>query len=178
MKKILTFDFARRTGWCFGCPGEEPRFGSIRFASAGASHEAIFGHAINWAQAMFTELAPDQYVYEEPMQFRGGKSRAGNDEIAYGLPAIIQGVAHNLGIHDARKARVQDVRLHFIHRNPKREIAKRETMQRCRLFGWEVRDDNEADACALWHYACTSQDSKLAIQTSDLFLPRTAGSMP
>ena len=178
MKKILALDLATRTGFAFGEPGEKPRFGSIRFASVGASHEAVFGKAINWAQDIFTKLAPDQFVYEEPMQFRGGKSRAGNDEILYGLPAIMQGVAHNLGIHDVRKARVADVRLHFIHRNCKREIAKRETMRRCRLLGWGVTDDNEADALALWHYACTFQDSKLAIQTSDLFLPRIAGSVP
>jgi hypothetical protein len=177
MKRILALDLATRTGFAFGAAGEKPRFGSIRFASVGASHEAVFGKAITWAHGMFRDLAPDQVAYEEPMQFRGGKSRAGNDEILYGLPAIMQGVAHNLGIHDVRKAAVRDVRLHFIHRNAKREIAKRETMRRCRLLGWDVRDDNEADALALWHYACIFQDSKLAIQTSDLFLPRMSGSV-
>lgn len=152
--KILALDLARNTGFAFGAASARaPEFGSIRFGSAGASHQALFAAALSWASERLLLWQPDRLVYEAPLQWRGGKSRAGNDEILHGLPAILLAVAHLRGVFDIRKAEVKDVRLHFIGGNPKREVAKRKTIQQCRSIGWAVADDNQADACALWSYA-------------------------
>ena len=40
---------------------------------------------------------------------------------------------------------------------------------RCKRLGWEVRNDNEGDACALWSYGCALIDPKLAMQVVPLF---------
>jgi hypothetical protein len=69
--------------------------------------------------------------------------------VLYGLPAIIGTVAYLRGIYDIRKAETRDVRLHFIGSNPKRAKAKPLVMRQCRAMGWEVQDDNEADALAV-----------------------------
>lgn len=154
-KRILALDLASRSGFAFGEPGAGPVvFGSHRFASPGASHQAIFGKAIDWTTEKISELKPDMVIFEEPLFFRGRKSRAGNNEILYGLPAIISGVCFNFNVFDVRQARVDDIRMHFIGCKPKREEAKRRVMQRCRQIGWDVPDDNAGDACALWDYAC------------------------
>ena len=45
----------------------------------------------------------------------------------------------------------------------KRVIAKELTMRQCRAMGWEVEDDNEADALAVWHFMCSILEPKLAV---------------
>jgi hypothetical protein len=156
--KILALDIATTTGFAIGDPAMRcPHFGSIRFASAGASHAAIFADALAWASEQLLQWQPQRLIYEEPLQFRGGKSRAGNDEILHGLPAVFLAVAHLRGIHDIRKASVKAIRMHFIGANPPRVEAKRKTVQQCRTIGWAVTDDNQGDACALWSYACGLQ---------------------
>jgi hypothetical protein len=153
--KILALDLATNTGFAFGDTAWlKPEFGSIRFGSRGASYPAIFAAALSWASERFLEWQPDRIVYEEPLQFRGGRSRGGNDELAHGLPAIMMAVAHLRGCFEIRHATPKQIRLHFIGENPKREVAKRKTIVRCRQVGWNVEDDNAADACALWSYAC------------------------
>lgn len=167
---ILAFDLATRSGWCIGKPGQKvPRFGSLRFASQGASHQAVFAGALTWFSDFLKAEQPDRIVYEAPMRFRAGRSRAGNDEVAYGLPAILQAVAHLRGIYDIRYAEVSKVRHHFLGHNPKRAIAKPATVRRCQQLGWNVPDDNAGDACAIWMYACAFVDPRVAIRPTPLF---------
>ena len=167
---VLAFDIAKQCGWCCGEVGQKiPLFHSYRFASRTASHEAIFGDAITWFAVMLRTHKPDRIVYEEPLQFRGRASRKGNDEILYGLPAIMQGVAHLRGIYDVRCAATREVRNFFLGSNPKRDVAKKATVHRCKLLGWNVPDDNAADACALWLYSCSFLDPKQSIRPTPLF---------
>lgn len=153
--KILALDIATNTGFAIGDPSmREPHFGSVRFGSRGASHAAIFAAALGWTSEQLLAWRPDRLIYEEPLQFRGDRSRGGNDELLHGLPAVIMAVAHLRGVFDVRKAPVKSIRMHFIGKSPKRDLAKRATIAQCRTLGWQVADDNAADACALWSYAC------------------------
>jgi hypothetical protein len=168
--KILALDLARNTGYAFGAVGDaKPIFGSVRFGSAGASHQALFAHAREWSSKRFREWQPDRIVREAPLHFRGGKSRVGNDEISYGLPAIMLAVAHLLNIFDVSMADTRDVRMHFLGESPPRVEAKRKTIARCRMIGWNVADDNQADACATWSYACGLQNLEAALRPTPLF---------
>ena len=172
---VLAFDIAKQTGWCLGRVGVKvPEFGSFRFASRTASHEAIFADAILTFSRWTKFLRPDRIVYEEPLQFRGRASRKGNDEILYGLPAIMQGVAHLRGIYDVRCAAPREVRNFVLGSNPKRDVAKKATIHRCKLLGWDVPDDNAADACALWLYSCSFLDPKQSIRPTPLFSGRAS----
>jgi crossover junction endodeoxyribonuclease RuvC len=168
--KILALDLARNTGFALGNVRDRaPMFGSIRFGSSGASHAALFAAGLTWASENFRIWRPDRIIYEAPLQFRHGKSSPGNDEISHGLPAIMMGVAFLLGIFDVRKATAKDIRLHFIGENPPRQIAKRKTIGRCAMCGWKVTDDNQADACALWSYACGLENMEAALRPTELF---------
>lgn len=168
--ELATFDLARNTGWCHGDAHDDvPEFGSMRFGSEGCSHQAVFGHALDWFADLWSWLRPGRIIYEAPLVWRRGKSRAGNDEIAYGLPAVLMASAHRVGIYDIRKAETRDVRLHFIDSNPKRDVAKAATMRQCRTLGWKVKDDNQADACALWSYGCGLRKAEAALRPTPLF---------
>ena len=104
-----------------------------------------------------------------PTSFNRGSSNTNTTTLLYGLPAIIGAVAHLLKIHDVRKASTKDVRNHFIGSNPKRVQAKFLVKRQCRNMGWDVEDDNEADALATWSYMCSLLDPRLAIAPTPLF---------
>lgn len=65
------------------------------------------------------------------------------------------------------------VRKHFIghgrHPDPKRAV-----MDRCRLLGWEVSDDNAADAAATWAYAMSITYPQWSPKSTPLFRERVA----
>ncbi len=167
MTCILALDLASVTGWACGEPGGTPSHGSVRFASLGSSHEAIFAAALKWMSTMCKERQPGLVVWEAPLStsFKRGKTTMNTTTLLYGLPAVIGAVAYLHGIYDIRKADTRDVRLHFLGQNPKRAKAKMLVMQQCRLYGWDVADDNEADALAIWSYMG-------AILTADMFRRR------
>lgn len=152
--KVLALDLATRSGFAFGKPGEPPISGSMRFASPGASHEAIFASALRWITTLIKRCEPDLIVWEAPLapSFKRGFTNANTTTLLFGLPAVIGAVAFLLGVFDVRKAEARKVRMHFIGANPKRVIAKKQTIEQCRARGWAVDDDNEADALAVWSY--------------------------
>jgi hypothetical protein len=169
---IFALDLATRSGFACGSPGaKQPISGSVRFASPGASHEAVFAAALSWATTQFRTHKPRTIVWEAPLptSFKGGTTNTDTTSILFGLPAVFGAAAYLLGIHDVRKARTSDVRNHFIDCNPKRVVAKALTIRQCRLLGWAPADDNEADALAVWSYAAAIVDPKQALRTSPLF---------
>jgi hypothetical protein len=167
---IMALDLASVTGWAIGEPGQQPVHGSIRFARAGSSHEAIFAKAYRWMNGMIVSHAPKLVVWEAPLAgFKRGKTTNDVTTILFGLPAVIGASTYARGIYDVRKADTRDVRNHFIGCSPKREKAKAMVMQQCRAQGWEVQDDNEADALATWSYMCALLDPALAVRPTPLF---------
>jgi crossover junction endodeoxyribonuclease RuvC len=133
MTTVLALDLASVSGWAVGEPGGKPEHGAIRFASVGASHEAVFAGAFKWMINMVTEHQPSLIVWEAPLptSFSRGKTTADVTSLLFGLPAIVGCVAYQLGIYDIRKADTRDVRLHFIGSSPKRAEAKRQHAPQC-----------------------------------------------
>ena len=168
---IMALDLASTSGWAVGIPGGTPISGSVRFASAGASHEAIFAKAAQWMNGVLVAHAPSLVVWEAPLatSFRRGTNNSVVVSMLFGLPAVIGAVAYLRGIYDIRKASTRDVRMHFIGQNPKGHIGKKLVMRQCRAMGWSPIDDNESDALALWHYMCALIEPKLAIAPTPLF---------
>jgi hypothetical protein len=46
---------------------------------------------------------------------------------------------------------------------------KQQVIQQCRFLGWHPKDDNAADALALWDYACSRTSGEHAIGTAGMF---------
>lgn len=174
MTTILALDLATVSGWALGEPGSVPMHGTIRFASPGASHEAIFASAYRWAVEMVCTHKSDLVVWESPLQtsFRRGRTNIDTTSLLFGLPAVVGAAVYSCGVYNVRKADTKDVRMHFIGCNPKRVKAKPMVIQQCRAQGWEVQDDNEADALATWHYMCSLLEPRLALRPTPLFARR------
>lgn len=171
MTTVLALDLARISGWACGRPGDQPSHGRVQFANAGSSHEAVFAGAWKWMKTTIIVFKPELVVWEAPLptSFSRGRSTVDTTTLLYGLPAVAGAAAYLDGIYNIRKADTKDVRMHFIGCNPKRAKAKPMVMQQCAAMGWEVGDDNEADALATWHYMCSLIEPKLAMRPTPLF---------
>lgn len=171
---VLALDLASVTGWACGEPGGSLEHGTIRFASSGACHEAIFARAYQWMNGMIGVHMPTLVVWEAPLptSFRRGSTNSDTTSLLFGLPAVIGAAAYENRVFDIRKADTRDVRLHFIGCNPKRTKAKPMVIRQCRAMGWDVSDDNEADALATWHYMCALLEPRLALRPTPLFARR------
>jgi hypothetical protein len=114
---------------------------------------------------------PGLVVWEAPLatSMRKGKTTIDVTTVLFGLPAVIGCCAYKHGIYDIRKAETAAVRRHFIGQNPKRILAKRLVKQRCIANGWDITDDNEADALATWSYQCSLLKPELAVKQTPLF---------
>jgi hypothetical protein len=170
---ILGLDVATRCGWARGRLGETPIAGSVRFGSSSTNENVIFAAALDWASSFLQpQPRPDVVMIEAmlpPDAMRGATSKAVRDRLA-GLHGVIRAVASLRGVGKIETCSVGDVRSHFIgHRGAKRDVAKRETMRRCAKLGWDTKDDNAADACAVWSYACALIDPALALRLTPLF---------
>jgi hypothetical protein len=171
---ILALDLATRCGWAKGRVGDDPpTFGSIRFGAAGASDAAVFAHCLRWLSAeLEPQPRPDILMIESmlpPEAKVGNTTGAVRDRLA-GLHGIVRAVAHLRGIHDIGETSVQSVRAHFISNGKlKRDAAKAEVVRVCRALDWNVDNDNEGDACALWSYAVSLIDPSQTVKLSPLF---------
>lgn len=155
-KNILSLDLASQFGWAEGKAGEPPRFGSQRFAPVGASTEEIFAGVIRVVTPRLASFRPDALVYEEPslFQLRDGKSTKHIAKILLGIPAIVEGLAKHFGVPIIREASPRDVRKHFIGNGQlPRAKAKAAVVAECKRRGWDVKNDDEGDACAIYDYA-------------------------
>jgi hypothetical protein len=114
---------------------------------------------------------PDVIVWEAPLAtiFKRGATNAATTALLYGLPAVIGTAAYCCGYYHLLKADTRDVRNHFIGSNPKRVKAKPMVIKQCQAMGWNPSDDNEADALATWHYACSLMEPALAMKPTPLF---------
>jgi hypothetical protein len=178
MSNILALDIATRTGWARGCVGDNaPTCGSVQFGKAGASQLAICGHALEWAIDILKPPLPDLVAIEAllPPHVTRGKSNVDHDLLAH-LHGIILGVCFMRGVFKVHKYAVQSIRAHFIDLKAcARGQAKPMVQSKCRQLGWlqlgylEDADDDAADACACWSYACGLIDPEQAIRISPLF---------
>jgi hypothetical protein len=170
---ILALDIATRTGFASGRIGETPISGSVRFGNASIDENVVFGAALDWlSEQLQPHPRPDMVMIEAllpPEAMKNRTSRAVRDRLA-GLHGVMRAVASLRGIRRIEECKVGDVRSHFIgDRGAKRVTAKRETMRRCAQLGWRYRDDNAADALAIWSYACALVDPETALRTVPLF---------
>lgn len=179
MTDILALDIATVTGWARGRIDQTPRSGSHRFGTLHDGHNEVFAAALQWfGRFLATSPVPDLLIIESllpPEAMLNRTSRQVRDRLA-GLHGVIRAQAKSAGIGEIAEARVGDVRAHFIGvRHARRVIAKRDTVEKCRSLGWPCADDNAGDALALWHFAASQIDPRLALQVSPLFKARVKG---
>jgi crossover junction endodeoxyribonuclease RuvC len=167
MVDILALDIASRLGWARGRVGDAPTFGTVNFGTT----DTVFAAAMMWILDTIALDPPDAVIIEKmlpPQAMTGETSRAVRDRLA-GLQGIMRGVAALRGI-PVSEATVVQIRAHFIGDSSlRRKAAKTAVIERCRALGWNVQNDNEADACAAWSCACGRIDPAHALTVTPLF---------
>ena len=155
--KIMAFDIAGHTGIAFGGAGEIPRSTSVDLGRK-KSEAVRYSKMIGLTRKMIAQFEPDLVVYEAPV---GGPKTS---HFLVGVAACFVGEAHRNGVN-IKKLELSSVRRHFLGKHltsrhfphltkaKARIEIKRAVVARCHQLGWDVDDDDEADACALWDYA-------------------------
>lgn len=158
--KILAFDIATSTGVAYGSAGGTPRSTTVRLRDA-ASGPDRFAKMIEATRKLVGDLRPDLVVYEAPI---GGATA---DPMPAMLAACCAGQARSMGVR-VEGCSLASIRKHFLGKNltsrdfpgltkpQARTAIKRAVIGRCLSLGWDVETDDEADACALWDYACAT----------------------
>lgn len=166
--KILALDVATKMGVAFGRPLSKPSTWAVDFAEL-REHDARFAKALRFIRAMHTRLAPDLIAIEAPI---GGKDA---NHYLIGMVAVMRAQAADLGILTV-EYHVGQVRKHFIGKHFTKKdfpalsetaatkIIKGKVLTRCRALGWEVAGYDEADAAALFDYACSRESRAHQVQ--------------
>ena len=169
----MAFDIAGRTGIAYGRAGETPRATAIDLGKH-LSEGKRFSRMIRATNELLSKYRPDLVVYEAPI---GGPRTS---HFLVGIAACFTGEATRLGF-EPKEINLASVRKHFLgkHLTTKsfpgkskgqvRSEIKRSVVARCYALGWTVRDDDEADACALWDYASATYGRAQAAPVGGLF---------
>lgn len=174
--RVLALDLATKTGFANGVAGSKPRSGVKRLKDGGDDPERGFRKLGIWLRDEFSFEKPDLVMIEAPLpvgsmiDWDGGedkkpkfRSNPGTIYFLNGLVAVVHGICGPYGIM-CRQVGVQKVRKHFLGlarpADPKRAV-----IERCHLLGLmakDQRDDNQADACALWTFAADTFGNPVA----------------
>jgi len=172
---IVALDIATNTGIAVGEPGSVPLLWSENLGKQ-ASEEARFSKALWLTNRLVKEHEPEFLAVEAAI---GGRDAS---HYLIGLLACVRGCAHNRGV-PVKVYHRSSILKHFVGKaltsrdfpglNKARAKAaiKQTVVDRCRLLGWEVADDDAADAGALWDYACALRGVQAA-PSGELFHAR------
>jgi Holliday junction resolvasome RuvABC endonuclease subunit len=151
---ILAIDFSKsRTGVCFGRPGQRPTLSSKSFAKwEGATLDEAAAGVIQWLPEVLSVYKPDLIALEAALPPIASRDQI-SARLALGADFMIKGAA-----------KIRGIRCFEIHGNTWKSAilgsgnlpssqAKKKSLQLCRGMGLEPKDDNEADAYAIWLYA-------------------------
>jgi hypothetical protein len=189
--KVIAFDIATKTGVAFGVAGGIPRATTIDFDKR-LTDAQRFAKMLQATRVLLAKFQPDIVAFEAPI---GGPRTS---HFLVGIAACFQGEATRLG-YSPVKISIATVRKHFLgatvtskHFAPSiplqsrgktltaeqirerakkaaRDATKSAVVARCFALGWEVRNDDEADACAIWDYASATLGRAQAAPLGKLF---------
>lgn len=166
---LLALDLATVTGYAVGDPelherltaleaygrgdNAKPFSGSHRIAPPGTPLGVFCIRYEDWLGDMLLVHQATHVVFEAP--WVGGKTSQDVARKLMGLAILTETVATRAKVPWIREANNASVRKHFIGKGRgDRKTLKRLTIEACQNRGWEPRNDDEADALALFDYAC------------------------
>jgi len=173
---IAAFDVATACGCADGVAGAgKPRFWTWYLSDAGEGRPRRLAYLRRFCDAYFAEQKVDEVVYELPMgigtiarMMAAGKFKT-SDEVLMtlrGAIGVLECCAAHAGVPIVRGIEIKDARKHLLGRATFKDgKAKEMTIRGCRSLGWEVENDNEADAGALWSLAVGQSNPLYAAAT-------------
>jgi hypothetical protein len=168
MTRVLAVDAAATCGFALGATGEDPRFGTRNFSGSNASGEVVARFA-RFLRATIEREQPDVIAYEAPyfpMGFRRGPpANAKTLRRLLGLAEIIDAIAWDCRLR-CYQATAGEVCSYLTGKSNwgGRDKKKAATIAAARRWGWDVQNDDQADACAVWAFAESILDPIAAAQ--------------
>lgn len=168
MTRVLAIDGAAIAGFALGAIGAEPRFGRRNFSGSGASGE-IVGRFSRFLRAVIEAEKPDVIAYEAPYVptawRRGPPLNAKTLRRLLGLAEVIDAIAWECRLQ-CYQATAGEVCAYLTGKANwgGRDAKKAATIAAARAWGWDVTNDDEADALAVWAYAESMLDPVAAAQ--------------
>lgn len=145
---ILSLDLATNTGWCCGAPNNaNPDFGHHVLPSSGDDIGAFANAFCEWLKSMLDLRQPSLVIFEMPILPK--QTNPTTVRKLMGLAVLTELMVKRRKIA-CREGRASSVKKYFAGTG---RAKKDDTKAMCRRYGWNVRTDDEADACALWAYA-------------------------
>lgn len=147
---ILALDLATKCGWAVNPPHEAPDFGTEVLPSTGKAVGPFIAAYDVWLRDMIDLQKPALVIYEQPSLF--AKSTPDTVIKLNGLATHTEWVCHRKGIA-VRAANPSQLKKFFTGNG---RATKDDMQAAARRRGWKVRDDNQADACAVraWAIYC------------------------
>lgn len=157
---LLALDLATHLGWALGSPDmNRPTWGSFKLPSTGENVGRFVIAFDEWLTNLVDAAPIDQIVMEASI-LPDNTQRSTLLKL-YGLAIKCEELGERRGI-DVSEVRMQSWRKHFIGRAiaptsikgaDRRRWIKRACMDACRARGWDVEDDNAADALGILDYS-------------------------
>lgn len=153
MKRILAIDCGTTSGAAFDNSEGRPVF--VTWYGNRWSAPGEFGARLHefdvWVSDLITLNKPDAIAFEAPLVAVGGNVKTNHDTVRflYGLAAEVERIAYANSIASF-EVNVGTVKKQFAGSG---RAQKSDVMFRARQLGWEVKNEHEADAAALWFFA-------------------------
>lgn len=171
MTFIVALDLATVTGVAVGRPCSVPECSTHVLGKTATPHGERFLNGFKLMRQLIDKHKPTHIVLEAPIGTAGGGSKR-RPEVLMGLRGCVMAAAHYDRVGFIQYE-VLTIRAHFLGPGGgalKRAAAKAATMAECLQRGWEIHgSEDEADAAALWDYACTLQSGEHGVSTTPLF---------
>lgn len=159
--RVLGLDLSPTFGWCFGRPGDSPRWGA-RDLRKDISYGAVCANLEDWLDDFLTLEKPDLISFEAPLAPDDQGSRE-SCVYNYGLPFAAQGCAHRAQIpivshslDTLRGAVIGRTRLTDIEKRVRPHLTVKTAIVApwVKSMGWEISEPNARDAAVVWAYEC------------------------
>ena len=150
--RILALDIARVMGVAVGEHTGAPTCYTYTLGSAQSTHAYRCGEAARTTNMLIKKHKPDAVAIEACYINQRDPKKIRAAIMLLKLHGAVLGICHVHGLHP-QEYTVQECRKHFISAGTlNRATAKATVMNTCELLGWEVENDNEADAAAVWEF--------------------------
>lgn len=156
--RLLCLDLATVSGWAAGPPSATPAFGSFRIH--GSELGRFMAEFVEHLERVFALTRPTLIVFEAPIIRQKHSSLATVRKLT-GLACMTEVFAHakEIPVREAGGDEITRALLGRARFPGGRKEKKAATVSACKALGFAVRDDNEADAVALWLYAAGMLDA-------------------
>lgn len=150
MKRVLALDLSKHgTGWAVGCGGAFPLARTVSFKSA--HRGGVFAQYMAWLRDHLLTSPVDVVAYEAPLLTTKVQGSSEKLMLLIGLAAMTEAVCSMFAV-PVKPVAASTWRVAFLGEGFPKD-PKGDAVRMCGSLGWQVSNDDEADACGVWCWA-------------------------